>query len=108
MVMVDVMRGFIDQQVKTYQDGHVRTFLDLYIKEMKEAEGKGENSDFSYDQMVMMCTDFFLPSLSASESQIGFLFRILLHKPDIVAKIQEEIENVVGSGRLPEVDDRIK
>lgn len=108
MIMVEVMKGFIDQQIATYQEGHVRTFMDLYIKEMKDAELKGEKTDFTYDQMIMMCTDFLLPALSSSEAQVGFLLRLLVHNQSVLRKIQDEIENVVGSGRLPGLDDRIK
>lgn len=102
------MKEVIDHQVKTYQDGHIRSFLDVYIKEIKEAEEKNENSDFTQDQLIMICTDFLLPGLTAVNSQIAFLFRTLLHHPDVLKNIQDEIENVVGSGRLPELDDRIK
>ena len=108
MVMVEIMKSLIDRQFATYQEGHVRNFLDLYIKEIKAAEGKGGKSDFTYDQLVMICTDFLLPSLAASEAQLGYLFGTLIHHPNVVKKIQEEIENVVGSGRFPELDDRIK
>lgn len=106
--MVEMMKGFIDQQIATYQKGHVRNYIDLYIEEMNEAEQRNETSDFTYDQLVMMATDFLFPSLVGVETQIAFLFRTLLHKPDILKKIQDEIDGVVGSGRLPELDDRIK
>lgn len=108
MEMVDMMREVVDKQIATYQEDHVRNFMDVYIKEIKESEAGGENTGFLYDQLVMMCTDFLFPSLSAMEAQVGFLFRFLLYNPNVMKKIQEEIDNVVGSGRLPELDDRIK
>lgn len=57
---------------------------------------------------MMICTDFLFPSLSAIETQIAFLFKHLLYRTDIIEKIQREIDNVVGSGRLPELDDRMQ
>lgn len=106
--MFDLMKEIVDKQIATYEDGHSRHFMDVYIKEIKEAEVKGENTGFLYDQMVMMCTDFLFPSLSAIETQVAFLLRFLLHNQGIAEKIQEEIDLVVGSGRLPELDDRVK
>lgn len=108
MVMFDLMKGIVDKQIASYQEGHVRNFMDIYIKEIREAEVTGEKTGFLYDQMVMMCTDFLFPSLSAMEAQVAFLLRFMLHNPKVIEKIQEEIELVVGSGRLPELDDRIK
>lgn len=46
MDMYDLMKEVIKKQVYTYQDGHVRSFIDIYIKEIKEAEVKGEKSGF--------------------------------------------------------------
>lgn len=108
MLMFDMMKEIVDKQVKSYQEGHIRHFLDVYIKEIKESEVNGENTDFKYDQLVMMCTDFLFPSLSALEAQVTFLLRFLLKNQTVMTKIQDEIESVVGSGRLPELDDRIK
>jgi hypothetical protein len=108
MEMYDLMKGIVDKQIASYQDGHVRNFLDIYIKEVKDAEALGDKKHFLYEQMVMMCTDFLFPSLSAIETQVSFLLKFLLHNPKTLEKIQDEIESVVGSGRLPELDDRVE
>jgi hypothetical protein len=106
--MYELMKEIIDKQIATYQDGHVRHFMDVYIKEIKDAEASGEQNGFMYDQFVMMCTDFLFPSLSAVEAQLAFMLRFLLHNQNVTKTIQDEIENVVGSGRLVELDDRVK
>lgn len=106
--MYDLMKEIVDKQIATYQDEHVRNFMDVYIKEMKDAETNGQESGFLYEQMMMMCTDFLFPSLSALQAQVSFLLRFLLHNENVLTKIQVEIESVVGSGRLPELDDRVK
>ena len=130
MELFDFMKDLVMEQVNTYQEGHIRSFMDIYIKEIKDAELQGEESGFkcnyiyeikklitavivlvyfsSDDQMIMICTDFLFPSLSAIEIQVSFLFKHLVYRTDIVDAIQKEIDNVVGSGRLPELDDRIK
>ena len=46
MDMYDLMEEIIKKQVYTYQEGHIRSFMDMYIKEIKEAEIKGEKSGF--------------------------------------------------------------
>jgi hypothetical protein len=103
MIMADFMKEIIDRQIESYQEGHVRSFMDLYIEKMKE-----DPSEFIYDQMLMVCTDFLFPSLSAMQVEVSFLLRILAHNPSVLKKIQDEIESVVGSGRMVGLDDRVK
>lgn len=55
----------------------------------------------------MICTDFFFPSLTAVPVTFAFLIQRFLLQPEALAKMQREIDDVVGVGRLPELDDRI-
>lgn len=55
----------------------------------------------------MICTDFFFPSLTAVPVTFAFLIQRFLLQPESLAKMQQEIYQVVGVGRLPELDDRI-
>lgn len=103
--MYEFMRDFVDRQIETYQDGHIRSFMDTYIKEMKEVDGKQRG--YLKEQFLMIVTDFLFPSLSAIESQVAFMLRHLMNRPDLMKKVQEEIDDVVGQGRLPSLDDRV-
>lgn len=38
------IQGLIDKQIATYEAGHVRHFLDMYIAKMKETEATGDRS----------------------------------------------------------------
>ena len=46
MVMCVFMKEIISRQVQSYQDGHIRHFMDLYIEEIKKAECNGEKTGF--------------------------------------------------------------
>lgn len=54
----------------------------------------------------MLMTDFFLPALIANAVQTQFLFQRFYLQPEILQKCQNEIDNVVGRGRLPTLNDR--
>ena len=105
VTMYEFMAEFLDKQIQTYQEGHIRSFMDTYIKEMKAEDG--EKRGYLREQFLMIITDFLFPSLSAMESQVGFLLRHLMNRPDIMKRVQEEIDEVVGHGRLPSLDDRV-
>lgn len=63
---------------------------------------------FSDEQLILTCIDFAFPPFSALSATVTFLFQMICHKPEIQRKIQDEIDTVVGAGRPPTLDDRIK
>lgn len=60
------------------------------------------------DQLILTCIDFTFPPLSALSTTVTFLIQQICLDPSIQYKIQKEIDNVVGNGRLPTLDDRIE
>jgi hypothetical protein len=105
VLMYEFMREFVNRQIETYQEGHIRSFMDTYIKEMNEVDGKRRG--YLKEQFLMIVTDFLFPSLSAIESQVAFMLRHLMNRPDLMKRVQDEIDEVVGQGRLPSLDDRV-
>jgi len=99
--------SFINRHIETYDKSYVRNFIDLYIKEMKQAEECGDsNTTFRKDQFVMSLIDFSFPAFTAVGIQLSLLIQYLLLYPEVQKKIQKEIDDVVGSGRLPTLEDR--
>lgn len=60
------------------------------------------------DQLILTCIDFAFPSLSAVSTTLSFLFTQMQFNPEVQQKIHDEIDHVVGQGRAPNLDDRIK
>lgn len=56
----------------------------------------------------MMLVDLFLPTLGSNATQIQFLLQHLYLQPEILKKCQDEMDMVVGHGRLPTLNDRQK
>lgn len=98
----------IDNQAATYDSTHVRSYLDLYLKEIYDAKARGdENSSFTYEQLIVMTLDFLTPSLVANSVVVTQVLQALCAFPEVQRKCQKEIDHVVGQGCLPRLDDRI-
>ncbi|EDV93260.1 GH18361 [Drosophila grimshawi] len=95
---------FIDRYINTYEDGCERNFLDLYIAEMRK--GLPEQYGFNREQFIMGLVDFSFPAFTAVGVQISLLVQYLMLYPDVAKRIQSEIDEVVGGGRLPTLEDR--
>lgn len=63
---------------------------------------------FADDQLIMTCTDFFMPTSVSTPMVVAFFLRQMIFNPQMKRRIQDEIENVVGRSRLPTLDDRNK
>lgn len=56
----------------------------------------------------MSLIDFSFPALSALSATTTFLVQQMCLEPEVQRKIQDEIDQVVGQGRTPTLDDRIE
>lgn len=56
----------------------------------------------------MSCVDYMLPALSTLPAALSFMLQRWIAQPDVLRRIQAEIDTVVGRGRLPELDDRAR
>ncbi|XP_055851542.1 probable cytochrome P450 304a1 [Episyrphus balteatus] len=97
----------IGKYIKTFDESYERNFVDLYLKEMqKEQVENNKETGYLYDQFVLSLIDFSFPAFTAIGTQMSLIFQWLLMKPDVLKRIQKEIDEYVGSGRLPCLDDR--
>lgn len=59
-------------------------------------------------QLMLTAQDFIAPALNANSMQLAFLLQRFHLQPEILRRCQQEIDTVIGDGRLPTLDDRIK
>uniref|UniRef100_W8BF24 Putative cytochrome P450 304a1 n=2 Tax=Ceratitis capitata TaxID=7213 RepID=W8BF24_CERCA len=96
----------VDQHIATFDESSERNFLDLYIKQMREEHDAGQTDVYYRAQFLMGLVDFAFPAFTAIGVQVTFLIQYLLLYPEVTKRIQAEIDNVVGRGRLPTLEDR--
>ncbi|KAL0882245.1 hypothetical protein ABMA27_000780 [Loxostege sticticalis] len=104
--LLDFFQKLVKDVMETQEDSHSRHFLDMYIKKMNEELKEQKKSTFSVDQLVLTCTDYMFPTATAGEAVLTMLVERILLQPEIQERVHEEIDRVVGRGRLPNLDDR--
>ncbi len=59
-------------------------------------------------QLLAICMDMFMAGSETTSKSLGFGFLYLLRHPEVQKRVQEELDAVVGPGRMPELADRPK
>ncbi|XP_013101803.1 probable cytochrome P450 304a1 [Stomoxys calcitrans] len=105
--MYKFFEKLVDRHLDTYDESAERNFIDMYISEMKKAEKEGNTeTTFKRSQFIMSLIDFTFPAFTAIGMQLGFLVQYFLLYPEVQKRIHKEIDEVVGTGRLPTLNDR--
>ncbi|XP_049946241.1 probable cytochrome P450 304a1 [Schistocerca serialis cubense] len=104
------MRLFLEQHIEehkqTYSDDYMRDFIDSYLREIRERMKTGEPTMFTSEQLSLILLDFFFPTASSLPATLTWALLFTSHHLGVQKKVQDELDAVVGRGRLPTLDDR--
>ncbi|KAK3578378.1 hypothetical protein CHS0354_025472 [Potamilus streckersoni] len=100
-------RCILEDHKNTFEEGSVRDFIDLYISEARKREQKeGELSTFTDLQLYISIGNLFGAGSETTATCIRWILLHFLHFPEIQKKCFEEIDQVVGRERLPQLIDK--
>ncbi|KAK3578377.1 hypothetical protein CHS0354_025471 [Potamilus streckersoni] len=90
----------------TYKEGAERDFIDLYITEARRQGQNGQLSTFTDTQLYFSIGDLISAGSDTTANTIQWTLLYFLHFPEIQRKCFQEIEQVVGRERLPNLQDK--
>lgn len=85
-----------------------RDLVDAYIIQQKRHENDGKENYFSDKQLVQIMSDIFSAGLETVTSTIEWSILFMILNPDCQQQVQDEIDQVIGRDRLPQLDDLAK
>uniref|UniRef100_A0A8C0W5W7 Cytochrome P450 n=1 Tax=Castor canadensis TaxID=51338 RepID=A0A8C0W5W7_CASCN len=102
-------KEFILEKVKEHQDSldpnNPRDFIDYFLIRM-EKEKHNKKSEFTMENLIITIWDMFSAGIDTTSTTMRYGLLLLLKHPEISARIQEEIERVIGRNRRPCMQDR--
>ncbi|CAO2626757.1 Cytochrome P450 2A3 [Lemmus lemmus] len=105
------LEDFITKKVKqnqsTLDPNSPRDFIDSFLIRMQE-EKKNPNTEFYMKNLVFTTVNLFFAGTETVSTTLRFGFLLLMKHPDVQAKVQEEIDRVIGKNRQPKYEDRLK
>ncbi|CAH0555177.1 unnamed protein product [Brassicogethes aeneus] len=108
--MGEFLQETIDEHRKTFDPSHLRDLLDTYLYEIQKAneEGTGHHLFEGKDhdrQMQQIMGDMFSAGMETIKSSLQWAVLFMLHNPEVMKSIQEEMDQVIGRQRLPKLED---
>uniref|UniRef100_A0A8D1U1D9 Uncharacterized protein n=1 Tax=Sus scrofa TaxID=9823 RepID=A0A8D1U1D9_PIG len=105
----DRMKNLIALSVRDHQASHdpksPRDFIDCFLTKIAE-EKQDPLSHFHMDTLLMTTHNLLFGGTETVGTTLRHTFLLLMKYPKVQARVQEEIDNVVGRARLPVLEDR--
>ncbi|KAL1769286.1 cytochrome P450 family 2 subfamily B [Sigmodon hispidus] len=97
----------VEKHRATLDPSNPRDFIDTYLLRM-EKEKSNQQTEFGHENLMISVLSLFFAGTETSSTTLRYGFLLMLKYPHVAEKVQKEIDQVIGSHRLPNLDDRIK
>ncbi|XP_071790276.1 cytochrome P450 2C1-like [Asterias amurensis] len=96
----------VREHVRTFDPNNIRDFTDAYLQEyyLKYDSVYASNED----AVIAALADLFGAGTDTTETVIDWFLKMMIKRPDVQEKLQQEMDDVVGRHRLPQWSDRSK
>ncbi|XP_054702478.1 cytochrome P450 2C5-like [Grus americana] len=105
------LKDYIRQKVEihklTLDPSCPRDYIDCFLMKAEKEKSSPENM-YSNEDLVMSVFNLFGAGTVTTSNSLVFFLLILAKYPHIQAKVQEEIDAVVGTSRAPSMEDKLK
>ncbi|KFO77450.1 Cytochrome P450 2C5, partial [Cuculus canorus] len=103
----DYIREKIELHKLTLDPSCPRDYIDCFLMKAEKEKSSLENM-YNHEDLVMSVFNLFGAGTLSTSNTLVFFLLILAKYPHIQAKIQEEIDMVVGTSRVPSTEDKLR
>ncbi|XP_049627717.1 cytochrome P450 2D14-like [Suncus etruscus] len=82
-----------------------RNLIDAFLDEVEKAKGN-PNSSFNDANLRMVVADLFTAGMVTTSTTLVWALLLMILHPDVQRRVQQEIDEVIGQARPPEMGDQ--
>ena len=82
-----------------------RNLTDAFLAEIERAKGNPESS-FNDENLLMVVRDLFGAGMLTTSTTLSWALMLMILHPDVQRRVQQEIDEVIGQVRHPEMADQ--
>ncbi|XP_036063570.1 cytochrome P450 2D4 isoform X1 [Onychomys torridus] len=82
-----------------------RDLTDAFLEEVEKAKGNPESS-FNDENLRIVVADLFMAGMVTSSTTLAWALLLMILHPDVQRRVQQEIDEVIGQARCPEMADQ--
>ncbi|XP_057633480.1 cytochrome P450 2C55 isoform X1 [Chionomys nivalis] len=105
------IKSYILKRVKEHQEtldmDNPRDFIDCFLIKM-EQEKNNPQSEFTTESLMATVADVFVAGSETTSTTLRYGLLLLLKHTEVTAKVQKEIDHVIGRNRSPCMQDRTR
>ncbi|XP_040590511.1 cytochrome P450 2B1-like [Mesocricetus auratus] len=105
--VLDYIGHSVEKHQETLDPSNPRDFIDTYLLRM-EKEKSNPHTEFHHQNLMISVLTLFFAGTQTNSTTLRYGFLLMLKYPHVAEKVQKEIDQVIGSHRLPTLDDRTK
>ncbi|XP_059102667.1 cytochrome P450 2C29-like isoform X6 [Peromyscus eremicus] len=103
------MKSYFSKKIKEHGESldvtNPRDFIDYYLIKRRQVNCS-QQLKYTIENLIVIVTDLFGAGIESTSTTLRYAFLLLLKHPHVTAKVQEEIDHVVGRHRSPCMQDR--
>uniref|UniRef100_G1TU02 unspecific monooxygenase n=1 Tax=Oryctolagus cuniculus TaxID=9986 RepID=G1TU02_RABIT len=84
-----------------------RDLTDAFLDQVEKAKGNPESS-FNDDNLRLVVTDLFAAGMVTTSITLSWALLLMILHPDVQRRVQQEIDEVIGPARRPEMGDQAR
>jgi len=107
--IMEMMKNIIKEHEESLDPNDPRDFMDKVLIEISGCTDPSSSyyGDFGRENLVSTLMDLFVAGSETTSTTLTWAVLYMARYPEVQEKVQEELDRVVGRGRLPSLKDRM-